>query len=52
MFQGNIEIKEPFKSKCDSGTCWAYFMDYGVIEFISMNAFVEGDIAIELPLSK
>ena len=29
--KGNSERKEPFKSKCDSGTCWAYFMAYGVI---------------------
>jgi hypothetical protein len=29
--EGNSERKEPFKSKCDSGTCWAYFMAYGVI---------------------
>jgi hypothetical protein len=29
--EGNNERKEPFKSKCDSGTCWAYFMAYGVI---------------------
>jgi hypothetical protein len=50
--EGNSERKEPFKSKCDSGTCWAYFMAYGVIESISMNAFVEGVLALELPLSK
>ena len=25
------KVKEPFKSKCDSGTCWAYFMAYGFI---------------------
>ena len=50
--EGNNERKEPFKSKCDSGTCWAYFMAYGVIESISMSAFVEGALALELPLSK
>jgi hypothetical protein len=34
--------KKPFKSKCDSETCWAYFMAYGIIWSISMSAFVEG----------
>jgi hypothetical protein len=29
--EGNSERKEPFRSKCDSGMCWAYFMAYGVI---------------------
>jgi hypothetical protein len=48
----NIERKEPFKRKCDSGTCSSYFMAYGVIESISMSAFVEGALALELPLSK
>jgi hypothetical protein len=50
--EGNNERKEPFKSKCESDTCWAYFMAYGVIESISMSAFVEGALALELPLSK
>jgi hypothetical protein len=50
--EGNNERKETFKSKCDSGTCWAYFMAYGVIESISMSAFVEDALALELPLSK
>jgi hypothetical protein len=49
--EGNSERKEPFKSECDGGTCWAYFMAYGVIESISMSAFVEGAPALELPLS-
>jgi hypothetical protein len=31
MSKGEQERKEPFRSKCDSGTCWAYFMAYGVI---------------------
>jgi hypothetical protein len=52
MSGGSSERKEPFKSKCDSGTCWGYFMAYGVIESISMSAFVEGVLALELPLSK
>jgi hypothetical protein len=47
-----MKEKEPFKSKCDSGTCWAYFMAYGVIESISTSAFVEGALALDLPLSK
>jgi hypothetical protein len=38
--RGSSEKKEPFESKCDSGTYWAYFMAYGVIESISMSAFV------------
>jgi hypothetical protein len=50
--EGNNERKEPFKSKCDSGMCWAYFMAYGVIESISMSAFVDHVLALELPLSK
>jgi len=50
--EGNNETKKPFKSKCDSGTCWAYFMAYGVIESISMSTFVEGVLSLELPLSK
>jgi hypothetical protein len=52
MSQGKQERKEPFKSKCDSETCWAYFMAYGVIWSISMSAFVEGALALELPLSR
>jgi hypothetical protein len=52
MSQGKQERKEPFESKCDSGMCWAYFMAYGVIESISMSTFVEGPLALELPLSK
>jgi hypothetical protein len=50
--QGNSERKEPFKSKCDSGMCWVYFTAYGIIEFVFISAFVEGAIALELPLSK
>jgi hypothetical protein len=50
--KGNNERKEPFKSKCDDGTCWAYFMARGVIESISMRTFIEGVLALELPLSK
>jgi hypothetical protein len=50
--EGNSQRKEPLNSKCDSGTCWAYFMAYGVIESISMSAFVAGVLALELPLSK
>jgi hypothetical protein len=50
--KGNNARKEPFKSKCDSGMCRVYFMAYGVIESISMSAFVEGALALELPLSK
>jgi hypothetical protein len=50
--EGNSERKEPLKSKYDSGTCWAYFMAYGVIESISMSAFVEGALDLELSLSK
>jgi hypothetical protein len=46
------ERKEPFKSKCDSNMDRGYFMAYGVIESISMSAFVEGALALELPLSK
>jgi hypothetical protein len=49
---GKQERKEPFKSKCDSETCWAYFMAYGIIWSISMSAFVEGVLALELPLSR
>jgi hypothetical protein len=41
-----------FESKCDSEACWAYFMAYGVIWSISMSAFVEGALALELPLSR
>jgi hypothetical protein len=52
FLEGSSERKEPFMSKCDSCTCWAYFMDYGVIESISMSAFVEGALVLELPLSK
>jgi hypothetical protein len=48
----STEKKEPFKSKCHSGTCWAYFMAYRVIEPISMSTFVDGALALELPLSK
>jgi hypothetical protein len=48
----NSERKEPFKSKCDSGMCWAYFMADGVIESISMSAFVDSVLALELPFSK
>jgi hypothetical protein len=43
--KGNNERKEPFKGKCDSGMCCAYFMDYGVIKSISMSAFVGGALA-------
>jgi hypothetical protein len=50
--EGNNERKEPFKSKCDNGMCWAYFMAYGVIEFVSMSTFVKGALALELPLFK
>jgi hypothetical protein len=50
--EGNSERKEPFKNKSDNRTCWAYFMAYGVIESISMSAFVEGALALELPLLK
>jgi hypothetical protein len=49
---GKQERKEPSKSKCDSEVCWAYFMAYRVIWSISMSAFVEGALALELPLSK
>jgi hypothetical protein len=37
-----MKEKEPFKSKCDSGTCWAYFIAYGVDKSISMSIFREG----------
>jgi hypothetical protein len=47
-----VKEKSLFNSKCDSGTCWDYFMAYGVIESISMSVFVEGALALELPLSK
>jgi hypothetical protein len=50
--EGNNERKEHFKSKCDSGMYWDYFMAYGVIESISMSTFVEGVLYLELPLSK
>jgi hypothetical protein len=43
--EGNNERKKPFKSKCDSGMSWAYFMAYGVIKSISMSTFVEGALA-------
>jgi hypothetical protein len=52
MSRGSSEKKEHFKNKCDSGMCWAYFVAYGVIESISMSAFVEGALALDLPLSK
>jgi hypothetical protein len=38
--QGNSERKESFKSKCDNGMCLDYSMAYGVIQSISMSAFV------------
>jgi hypothetical protein len=44
--------KEPFKSMYDSETCCAYFMVYGIIWAISMSAFVEDALALELPLSR
>jgi hypothetical protein len=50
--EGNSERKEPLKSKYDSGTCWAYFVAYGVNESIYISTFVEGVLALELPLSK
>jgi hypothetical protein len=49
---GKQERKKPLKSKYDSETCWAYFMAYGIILSISMSAFVEGMLALELPLSR
>ena len=49
---GSNERKEPFKSKCDSDMGRGYSMAYGVIESISMSTFVEGVLALELPLSK
>jgi hypothetical protein len=52
MSRGKQEIKEPFKSKCGSETCWAYFMAYGVMWSISMSAFLEGALALELLLSR
>ena len=42
--EGNGERKKPFKSKCDSGMSWAFFVGYGVIKSISMSAFVEGEL--------
>jgi hypothetical protein len=48
--RGSSERKYPFKSKCGSGTCWYYSMDYGVIEFISMTTFREGVLSLELQL--
>jgi hypothetical protein len=50
--EGNSERREPFKSKCDSGTCWAYFMAYGAMESISMSASGESGLALELSLPK
>jgi hypothetical protein len=43
--EGSIERKEPFKSTCDSDMDRGYFMACGVIESISMSAFVEGALA-------
>jgi hypothetical protein len=50
--RGKQEIKEPFKTKCDSGTHWGYFTIYGVTGSTSMSTFVEGVLALELPLYK
>jgi hypothetical protein len=52
MSQGEHKRKKLFKSKYDSETCWAYFMAYGVIWSISMSAFEEGALSLELPLSR
>jgi hypothetical protein len=41
-----MKEKKPFKSKCDSGMSWAYFMSCGVIKSISMSTFVEGSISL------
>jgi hypothetical protein len=47
MSRGKQERKEPFKSKCDSGTHQDYFIAYGVTKSTSMSAFVEGALALE-----
>jgi hypothetical protein len=43
---GSSERNEPFKSKCDSDMDRGYFIAYGVIESISMSAFLEGAMAL------
>jgi hypothetical protein len=50
--EGISEIKETFKSKYDSDMDLGYFMDYNVIQSISMSTIVVSVLSLELPIYK